>query len=78
MTVLTVLIVLLFSSGAHEPTKVGKSFFWLRVYPGRILGPVLLKLVHNNVILGMTHASAGTPTKGLQPTEEQCQSTGRE
>lgn len=77
---MTVVILLLFSSGAHETAKLGKIFFfWLRVYPERIPGPVLLKLVaHNNVILGMTHASAGTATKGLQPTEEQCQSTGRE
>lgn len=41
-----------------------KDFFWLRVFPG----PVLLKFVaRNNVVLGMTHASTGTPTKGLQP-----------
>lgn len=52
--------------------------FWLRVYSGRIPGPVLLKLVaHNNVILGMTHACTGIPTNRLQPTEEQCQNTGR-
>lgn len=51
-----------------------RVFFWLRVHPERIPGPVLLKLVaHNNVILAMTRASAGTATKGLQPTEEQCQ-----